>query len=124
MTKKPQFEQFLQSSVRTLKPMPQQAREPYRQAITDFLEGTNEILVQKARKDGHPDAQIELHCTYIGPSFDAFEVVQMIRNLWPGSLFTGGENMFWVENEEEVVRLRFVWREAAQFLSGLIIVVP
>ena len=124
MTKKPEFEQFLHTLLKTGKPLVQQAREPYRAAAVDLLENTGDILVQRARKDGHKDVQIEIHGTWVGPSYDPFAVVKQLRALWPGSLFSSGEELHFVEYKEEVVTLRFGWKDGDAYLTGLIKITP
>lgn len=124
MIKKPAFDQFVHVAMKEGKALQQQAREPYRHAIVEFLESEGDILVQKARKDGHDDASIEIHAIWVGPSYDPDDVVRVMRESWPGKLFPKTEQMHWVERDEEVVTLRFMWHSAAQFLSGKITINP
>ena len=105
--RKPEFEQFRQSLIRRSKPLPQQAREPYREATVKLLEGTGEILVQKARKDGHDTALVEIHGSWVGTDFSPEAVMSTLKGAWPGDLFSGAPEMHWIEHEEEVVTLDF-----------------
>lgn len=116
--KRPQFEHFRRSLAAKAKPLPQQAREPYRAAIVLLLEETGEILVQKARKDGHDEAMIEIHGSWVGTDFSTGAVISRLRAHWPGSLFAEGEAMHWIEAEEEVVTLSFAASLGAGALTG------
>jgi hypothetical protein len=119
--RKPEFEQFRQSLLRKAKAMPQQQREPYRAGLVKLLEDTGLFLVQKARKDGHDDALIEIHSSWIGTDFSPEAVIASLRELWPGGVFDGGETKYWAESEDEIVMFDFAWNAAERgFLTGLI----
>jgi hypothetical protein len=119
--KKPDFEQFRQSSLKHGKALPQQQREPYRQAIVDLLEDTRQFLVQRARKDGHDDVLIEIHCSWIGTAFSPETVIETLREVWSGDVFPIGEKKHWIEAEDEIVTLEFAWDAGdGQFLTGRI----
>lgn len=118
--KKPEFEQFRTTLLRHGKAIPQQQREPYRQAIVSLLEDSGLFLVQKARKDGHDDAQIEIHGSYVGTDFSPDAVKDALRSIWPGDVFVAsGEEGNWVETEDEITTLQFAWDGGSgQFLTG------
>jgi hypothetical protein len=117
--RKPAFEQFHRTTLRSGKPMPQQQREPLRAAIVELLENTGLFLVQKARKDGHDDALIEVHGSWIGTDFSPEAVIEALQSTWPGTLFEGGENQYWIEAEDEIVTLVFAWNPGERgFLTG------
>ncbi|HVT12259.1 MAG TPA: hypothetical protein VHE55_08325 [Fimbriimonadaceae bacterium] len=122
--RKPEFEQFRQATLRQAKALPQQQREPYRTGIVRLLEDTDLFLVQKARKDGHDDALLEIHGSWIGTEFSPEAVMQALRDLWPGKMFASGEVKHWIEAEAEIVTLEFAWNSGAgQFLTGRIKIV-
>ena len=119
--RKPAFEQFRASAIRRSKSLPQQAREPYRAAIVALLEDSGLFLVQRARKDGHDDALIEVHASWIGTDFSPDGVIESLRAMWPGAVFGAGEQMYWVEHEDEIVTFEFAWSNGeGQFLTGRI----
>ncbi|MFI5385174.1 MAG: hypothetical protein ACHQ50_03545 [Fimbriimonadales bacterium] len=117
--KKPEFEQFRKSLLRRAKAVPQQQREPYRLAIVSLLEDTGQFLVQKARKDGHDDALIEVHGSWVGTDFSPDTVTAALRDTWPGAVFGSGEQGCLIEHEDEVATLQFAWDSGdGQFLTG------
>ena len=119
--RKPEFEQFRRALIRTAKPIPQQAREPYRLAIVSLLEDTGLFLVQKARKDGHDEALLEVHGSWVGTDFSTDAVKTALLQAWPGAVFSSGTDNFLIESEEEVATLQFAWDSGAgQFLTGRI----
>jgi hypothetical protein len=119
--KKPEFEQFRHALLRRAQPLPQQQREPYKAAIVSLLDDSGMFLVQKSRKDGHDDALIEVHCSWVGTDFSPDHVIQTLRELWPGAIFEKGEKKHWIEAEDEVVVLEFAWENGGgQFVTGRI----
>jgi hypothetical protein len=117
--RKPEFEHLRQSLLRRGKAMPQQQREPYRAGIVKLLEDTGLFLVQKARKDGHDDALIEIHSSWIGTDFSPDAVIESLRALWPGGMFPAAESKYWIEAEDEIVTLEFAWDAGERgFLTG------
>jgi len=119
--KKPDFEQFRQSLLRRAKALSQQEREPFRAAIVSLLDDSGLILVQRARKDGHDPALIEVHGSWIGTDFSPDHVIQSLRDLWPGNVFASGEQKYWIEAEDEIVDLEFAWDNGSgQFVTGKI----
>jgi len=119
--KKPEFEQFRGALLRRAKAIPQQAREPYRLGIVRLIEDTGLFLVQRARKDGHDQALIEIHCSWIGTDFSPDAVKATLREVWPGALFGAGQEGSLIESEDEIVTLEFAWDGGAGlFLTGRI----
>jgi hypothetical protein len=103
--KKPDFEHHRQSLLRAGKPLPQQAREPYRVALVQLLEDTGLFLVQRARKDGHNEALIEIHASWVGTDYSPDAVIAALRDLWPPESLK--DQKHWIEAEDEVVTLQF-----------------
>lgn len=119
--RKPEFEQFRQSLLRRAKALPQQQREPYRLGIVALLEDSRLFLVQRARKDGHDDALIEIHGSWIGTDFSPTAVIDSLKQAWPGSVFGSGEQKYWIEAEDEIVTLQFAWDDKnGCFVTGLV----
>ncbi len=104
--------------------MPQQAREAYKQAIIDLLEGTHDVVVQKSRKDGHDEALIDVRGSWMGTDFSPGHVKSELKDTWPGDLFEKGEQMHWIENEDEATVLEFAWVGEAGFLTGRVKITP
>ncbi|HTQ10762.1 MAG TPA: hypothetical protein VMI31_11865 [Fimbriimonadaceae bacterium] len=122
--RKPEFEQFRRTLIRKAKALPQQAREPYRLAIVGLLEDTGLFLIQKARKDGHDEALLEIHGSWVGTDFSPDAVKAALLETWPGGVFGSGEQGFLLESEEEVAILQFAWDSGqGQFLTGRIKIV-
>lgn len=115
--RKPEFEQFRATVLKNSRPMPQQQREPYKAKVVSLLEDTGLFLVQKARKDGHDPALIEVHAAWLGTDFSVEAVIEALKSTWPGEVFENGEQKYWIEAEEEVVELWFAWRND-NFLTG------
>lgn len=115
--RKPEFEQFRATVLKSSRPIAQQDREPIRQRVVSLLEDTGLFLVQRARKDGHNEALIEVHAAWVGTDFSVDAVIDCLKSSWPGNVFEGGEQKFWIEPEEEVVELWFAWRDD-QFVTG------
>ncbi len=88
-------------------------------AVVSLLEDTGLFLVQKARKDGHDEALIEIHGSWVGTDFSPDAVMSALRESWPGALFPSGEQSSLVEHEDEVATLQFAWDDGSgQFLTG------
>lgn len=122
--RKPEFEQFRAHLLKSGKPIPEHRREPYRLAVVSLLEDSSDVLVQKARKDGHPDAQIEIHGSWVEAGFTTEDGVAMLAQMFPGAVFSGGREMHWVEADDEVIILEFAWdAEDGEFLTGRVKIV-
>jgi len=119
--RKPEFEQFRRSLIRRAKAIPQQAREPYRLGIVKLLEDTGLFLIKRARKDGHDEALLEIHGSWVGTDFSPDAMKAALSEAWPGSVFGAGVQNSLVESEEEIVTLQFAWDAGnGQFLTGRI----
>ncbi len=117
--RKPEFEHLRHTVLARSKPIPQKDREPYRESLVTLLEDTGLFLVQKARKDGHDDALIEVHASWIGTDFSTEAVVDALKSNWSAKAFDGGEVKHWIDVEDEVVTLEYVWSgSGAGFLTG------
>lgn len=117
--RKPEFEQLRHSLIRAAKAMPQQEREPYRQKMVSMLEEDGLLLVQRARKDGHDDALIEVHASWIGTDYSTEAIIGALKTVWARGFVEGGQLRHWIESEDEVVTLEFAWSgPGSGFLTG------
>jgi hypothetical protein len=116
--RKPEFEQFRTSLLRRTQALPQQQREPFKDAIVKLLDDSGLFFVQKSRKDGRDDALIEVHCSWVGTDFSPDGVIAALRSLWPGEVFGKGEKKHWIEAEDEIVTLEFAYDAEYRFLTG------
>jgi len=105
--KKPAFEGYRARLISNGKPLLEKDIVPLQAAIIAHLDTIPELLIQKARRQGHKDTLIELTGTWVGLDASQTTAVAILKRFWPGRLFEGVEEQHYVGDREELVCLEF-----------------
>jgi len=121
--KKPAFETFRAQLIGRGKPLPEKEIVPIQAQIVAQLDTIRELLVQKSKRLSHKDAIIEITATWVGLDATAQEAVRTFKRSWPGNLFDGLDERFWVGDSDEAVLLTFAAAYSEdRYLTGRVLV--
>ena len=96
---------------------------PIQAAIVAQLDTIRDLLVQKARRLSNKDGILEITATWVGLDASSRAAISTLKRSWPGEVFGGLEEQFWVGESEESVLLAFATRYPEnRYLTGKILV--
>ena len=123
-TKKPAFETFRAHLIGHGKPLLEKDIVPIQAQIVAHLDTIRELLVQKTKRHGDPRSLVEISTTWVGLDASSRDAISVLKRSWPGALFEGVENQFWIGESEESVLLEFAGRYPEdRYLTGRVLVV-
>jgi len=121
--KKPAFETFRAQLIARGKPLLEKDIVPIQSQIVAQLDTIRELLVQKARRLSHKDGLVEVTATWVGLDASPRAAIAAFKRSWPGPLFEGRDEQFWVGDSEEAVLLTFaVSYPEDRYLTGRVLV--
>ena len=121
--KKPAFETFRAHLIAHGKPLLEKDIVPIQARIVAQLDTIRELLVQKSKRLSNKEAIVEITATWVGLDASPGEAIKTLKRSWPGVVFDGKDEQFWVGDSDEVVHLVFAARYPEdRYLTGRILI--
>jgi len=121
--KKPAFETFRAHQIAHGKPLLEKDIVPIQARIVAQLDTIQELLVQKSKRLSNKEGIVEITATWVGLDASPREAIKLLKRSWPGEVFEGHEELYYIGESEEAVLLSFAAKYADErYLTGRILV--
>ena len=121
--KKPAFETFRAQLIAHGKPLTEKDIVPIQARIVAQLDTIRELLVQKSKRLSNKEGIVEITTTWVSLDASTKAAITLLKRSWPGEVFEGQEELFYIGESEEAVLLSFAVKyPESRYLTGKILV--